>query len=269
MPGEPDAGPPVAGSDRGPHSDTGVGPRPAEVDEAQDVEVAAELSGGSDNGPLLTWPLALLAGVAMVVGFTLGRQLLEPAAGSSPTRVPAATASGTQPAPLSGDTDGLSVGLDWGDQATLGRASPPFTLPGPNGETVSLDDFSGRPIVLNFFATWCGPCRVEMPHLQVAWERYKDVGLVVLAVDVQEAPETVGPFLAELGLTFPIAVDQDGKVSDLYRIGILPTTYFIDREGVIARHRVGVIAREEDLAAELAYIIPEAVQAPPSPTPSR
>ncbi len=217
-----------------------------------------------DSGPLLTWPVALLAGAALIAGFALGRQILTPAGGPPPLATAVVSADSVPVAPAD-DTAGLSVGLDWGEQATLGRPAPLFSLPAPDGETVSLADHAGRPVVLNFFATWCGPCRVEMPLLQSASERYRADGLVVLGVDVQETPETVAPFLTELGLTFPVGVDQDGKVSDLYRIGILPTTYFIDREGTVIRSREGFISSEEDLRSELAYILPAATDATPSP----
>jgi peroxiredoxin len=124
----------------------------------------------------------------------------------------------------------------------IGQPAPPFTLRSPDGEVIRLKDFVGQPLLINFWATWCPPCRFEMPLLQDTYEKYRDQGLVVLGVDVQEGPELVKPFLEQYGLTFPVALDRSGAVSSAYRVMGLPTTVFVDRDGVVVDiHRGALI----------------------------
>jgi thiol-disulfide isomerase/thioredoxin len=91
----------------------------------------------------------------------------------------------------------------------------------------------GQPVVLNFWATWCKPCRQEMPRFVEAYDEHANAGLVVVAVNLQEGTGIVRPFAEDYGMDFPIVVDRDGEVGDRYRLLGLPSTYFIDREGVI------------------------------------
>jgi|FLYL01.1.fsa_nt_gi peroxiredoxin len=128
---------------------------------------------------------------------------------------------------------GLSVG------AQEGSLAPDFLLESLDGGTLRLSDLRGRPVVLNFWATWCKPCRLEMPRLVEAYERHRDQGLVVVGLNLQEGPAVIRPFAEDYGMDFPIVVDRDGDVGDAYRVGGvgtdrgLPTTFFIDRDGVI------------------------------------
>lgn len=98
-----------------------------------------------------------------------------------------------------------------------------------------MSDFRGRPVIINFWATWCGPCRVEMPHLQAAYEAYQKGGLVVLGVNLTErdSPQHVPDFLAEFGLTFPVVLDENGSVAEMYRVFGQPASVFVDKDGVI------------------------------------
>ncbi len=113
-----------------------------------------------------------------------------------------------------------------------------FALSDVDGNTVTLDELSGRPIVVNFWASWCGPCRIEFPHLQEAANQYGD-DVVFLAVNQQEDIETVTDFFLELGLTLPVVLDSNAEVAQQYAVGrTLPTTFFINPEGdVAAVHR--------------------------------
>jgi thiol-disulfide isomerase/thioredoxin len=107
-----------------------------------------------------------------------------------------------------------------------------------------LSDLAGRPVVINFWATWCGPCRVEMPMLE---KYHNQLGseLVILAVNVREAERSVQAFSDELGLDFPILLDENSMVSDLYRIQGLPTTYFIDSKSRITAVHIGVLSEKD------------------------
>jgi len=123
----------------------------------------------------------------------------------------------------------------------MGGAAPDFELKTVSGETYRLSDLKGKAVLLNFFATWCRYCEEEMPVLEEAWRAYQDQGLVVIGVDLDEADLAVTAFQEELGLTFPILVDRGSNVARLYQIVPLPTTYFIDRNGVVKGKWTGPI----------------------------
>jgi cytochrome c biogenesis protein CcmG/thiol:disulfide interchange protein DsbE len=116
----------------------------------------------------------------------------------------------------------------------VGQPAPGFTLESITGEQVSLADLKGRPIILNFWATWCPPCREEMPYLQDVHDRYQDQGLQVIGVNVGESNVAVRSFLSSVGATFPTLLDKDENVQTAYKIIPLPTTFFIDRHGVLS-----------------------------------
>lgn len=104
-----------------------------------------------------------------------------------------------------------------------------------NGNPVALSDFAGQPIIINYWASWCGPCRIEFPHLQEAYEQYQDEGVVLLAVNQQEDAATAIDYFRELGLSFMPVLDEDGEIGKQYQIGrTLPTTFFINPAGKVA-----------------------------------
>ncbi|MFQ5858487.1 MAG: redoxin domain-containing protein [Anaerolineae bacterium] len=138
----------------------------------------------------------------------------------------------------------ILTGEDVAKTAKIGQPAPDFTLRDPKGETVRLSDFAGQPLLINFWATWCPPCRFEMPLLQQTYEKLKDDGFMVLAVDVQEGPELVKPYIENMGLTFPVALDRGGAVATTYRVAALPTTVFVDSNGIVTDiHRGALIER--------------------------
>jgi cytochrome c biogenesis protein CcmG/thiol:disulfide interchange protein DsbE len=126
---------------------------------------------------------------------------------------------------------GAAAGLETAPRK--GFLAPDFTLSTLDGSSVRLSDLRGKPVLINFWASWCGPCRQEMPHLQAIYETHADQGLVVLGVDQLESPSAVAGFVEELGLTFPIPLDGDGKVAADYQARGLPTSFFVDASGVI------------------------------------
>ncbi len=120
--------------------------------------------------------------------------------------------------------------------------APDFSLQvlGPNARTISLKGYRGnRPVIINFWATWCPPCRAEMPAIQDAYEKYQPEGLVVLAVDQMEPSRVVQPFVSDHGLTFPVLLDEESVAADAYRIRALPTTVFVRKDGTILDIVVG------------------------------
>lgn len=131
------------------------------------------------------------------------------------------------------------------DLLEVGDTAYNFYLSDLDGQNLNLEAFRGQPVILNFWATWCGPCRVEMPALQAAYESHQADELVILAVNDQEAHQDVADFFSELELTFTPLLDQEGEVSRLYHVFNFPTTYFIDEDGrVTAVHR-GVLSAEQ------------------------
>jgi peroxiredoxin len=131
-------------------------------------------------------------------------------------------------------------------------AAPDFTLPLMGGGQVKLSDLRGKAVFVNFWATWCPPCRAEMPSMNRLYDEFKDRGLEFIAVDMQEKPEDVEKFVADGGYTFPVALDQRGSTSMIYGIQSIPTTFIIDKEGNVAAAAIG--AREWNSAAVHAVI---------------
>jgi thiol-disulfide isomerase/thioredoxin len=119
-----------------------------------------------------------------------------------------------------------------------------FELEDMNGDIKKLSSYSGKVVFLNFWATWCGPCRIEMPSMQRVYEEFKDKGFVIVAVDLQEDKKVVKKFITEYNLTFPVLLDKTGKVGGIYGARSIPTTYLIDRNGYIIGRQIG--AREWD-----------------------
>ena len=117
------------------------------------------------------------------------------------------------------------------------RPAPDFTLPDLNGTRVSLGQFRGRPVVINFWATWCPPCRDEIPHLVEAYQREHDSVAFIAISD--EPADVVGPFVKEKAMPYVILLDSGDRVSSAYGIKALPTTLFISRDGEIKVYYTG------------------------------
>jgi peroxiredoxin len=117
--------------------------------------------------------------------------------------------------------------------------SATFDLQDHNGNPVSLSDFSGQVVMVNFWATWCGPCRTEMPSMQRMYNSFRDRGFVMLAVNSRENPRVVAQFIEEFGYTFPVALDINGRVSFQYGVRSIPLTYLIDPTGRIIAGKPG------------------------------
>jgi thiol-disulfide isomerase/thioredoxin len=112
-----------------------------------------------------------------------------------------------------------------------GTRSIDFTLSDLSGKKVSLSSFKGKLVFLNFWATWCPPCRAEMPSMERLHQKLKGKGLVILAVDLQEDPQSVQKFVDQYKLSFPVVLDADGRVGATYGARSIPTTYIIGRDG--------------------------------------
>jgi peroxiredoxin len=122
-----------------------------------------------------------------------------------------------------------------------GFLAPDFELQTTTGETVKLSDLRGQAVLVNLWATWCPPCRAEMPAIEKVYNEYKDDGLVVLAINMtyQDDPSNISPFINEYGLTFPILLDETSETANAYQLRSLPSSYFIGRDGIINEVIIG------------------------------
>lgn len=136
----------------------------------------------------------------------------------------------------------------------VGRLAPHFALSTLGQTTLAPSDFRGHPVIVLFWATWCEPCVEEMPLLAELREQHADDGLVVLAVNVEEGRDVVQAFEAEHSTPFPLLLDEDGEATRQYRVVGVPSTFFIDRKGVLRAQFFGPVARA-DLDALLSAIL--------------
>ena len=118
-----------------------------------------------------------------------------------------------------------------GAAVTPSAGAPDFTLPSLDGPNLRLQEQRGRVVMINFWATWCGPCRVEMPHLAKLYEKYRGSGFTVLAVNIDEDPHKAASLAKQLGMRFPVLLDTEKKVSRLYDLSTMPSTVLVDRDG--------------------------------------
>jgi len=139
---------------------------------------------------------------------------------------------------------GMIEEVDSDDAPQVNAPAPDFELENLTGDKKHLADYQGKVVVLNFWATWCGPCKDEMPFFQEISEKYASE-IAVLAVNNQETVDKVSPFVEELGLTYEILMDNDGGVAMQYQVIGFPTTYFIDPNGIIKFLHVGVLTEEQ------------------------
>jgi len=138
-----------------------------------------------------------------------------------------------------------------------GFLAPDFALQTMSGKEYKLSDLRGQVVVVNLWASWCGPCRLEMPALNKIHEEYKGDGLVILAVNstTQDSPAAVDAFIAQFDLKFLVLMDEQGTVARLYELSALPTTFFIGRDGVVHRVVVGGPLAESTLRTEIESLL--------------
>jgi cytochrome c biogenesis protein CcmG/thiol:disulfide interchange protein DsbE len=166
----------------------------------------------------------------------------------------------------------LTTGMGWiaftapaSDSTTGGKIpapregflAPDFALQDAQGQTIRLSDLRGRPVLLNLWASWCAPCKAEMPAMQEVYEAYAPQGFTILAVNTtfQDPRENALDFARGRGLTFPILFDTQGSVSQLYQVRAMPTSFFIDAQGIIRRGVFGGPMPEAQLRAEIEALL--------------
>ena len=138
----------------------------------------------------------------------------------------------------------------------VGELAPDFQLSNLEGQSISLSDFRGKPVLINFWASWCGPCRYEMPFIQEVYEEWSASGLVVLAINKGESLSTAKDFMQSYNLSFPALLDINQDVALEYNIRGIPATFFIDKDGIIQAIKVGPFLSKAEIENSLSKIIP-------------
>lgn len=167
--------------------------------------------------------------------------------GCSETATPEPVSS---PAPLAANVGTASAILERSTAGapSVGEIAPDFSYTMADGSIVTLSELQGRPVIINFWATWCLPCREEMPALNSALQANPD--LVVLAINRNETVDAINRFQSELPLDFPLIANSRGDIADRYGVNTLPQSYFINRDGTVGAHHIGVLD-EADIAEKV------------------
>ncbi len=140
--------------------------------------------------------------------------------------------------------------------ARAGEPAPDFQLENLDGQSISLSDFRGKPVLINFWATWCPQCRSEMPYIQEIYEEWSDQGLVLLAINIGENSYTVEEFMQSHNLSFTVLLDTEKDIAQRYNITGIPTTLFIDKDGIIQDKVIGAFQSKTQIENRLSKIIP-------------
>ena len=144
---------------------------------------------------------------------------------------------------------GAAAGSD--SDIQLGEPAPDFWFSTAQGLPTSLSDLKGKIVLVNFWATWCGPCRSEMPYIQQIYEEWSEDELVLLSINVGESADDVTSFMQDNGLSFPVLLDREGESYIRYGALGLPTTLFIDKEGLLQDGMVGAFRSTEQIESIL------------------
>jgi cytochrome c biogenesis protein CcmG/thiol:disulfide interchange protein DsbE len=138
--------------------------------------------------------------------------------------------------------------------AVIGASAPEFALADLDGNPVRLSDLRGRPVIINFWASWCGPCVEEFPLLERALDEHRSEGLAVVGIVFNDRSEAARAFLQRMGTAWPAAMDPNAEVAGAYGVSAPPASFFIDRQGRIAGRQIGQLS-SADLATQLATIL--------------
>jgi len=211
--------------------------------------------------------LALLAAAVLAVGMLLTGcpgNTTSPTPTPTPSESPVATPSPTlSPSPSPDNTVvtnvfNVTLTLGPGESPVVGKPAPGFKFTGSDGSTVSLSDFRGKPVMLNFWNISCQPCYEEMPYLQKTYEDWTDKGLVFFSIDVGDRFNSVTGYVGRNKLTFPVLVDGSGELALGYGIWSFPTTMLIDRDGTILKIQIGAFSSPQQIETKfLSLVFPE------------
>jgi len=136
----------------------------------------------------------------------------------------------------------------------IGNQAPDFQLQDIKGQSVTLSNLRDSPVILNFWASWCGPCEHEMPFLQQIYEDWQSEDVLLLTINLRETPSVITEYMQSNGLSFPVLLDVDGSVTLNYNVIGIPTTFFIDRDGVIQAKRLGPFSSAAEIESYISII---------------
>jgi peroxiredoxin len=159
-----------------------------------------------------------------------------------------------QEGPALGIITGSSV--DSPQNIQIGTPAPDFQFQNPDGQATSLNDLQGKTVLINFWQTRCPPCVHEMPYFQQVYDEWSDKGLVVLAINVGESSSKVKSFLQSHGLSLPVLLDTNGDVALMYNIQYSPTTFLIDKDGIIQGGKIGAFQSKEEIEVGIINFVP-------------
>ncbi|MBA7467409.1 Thiol-disulfide oxidoreductase ResA [subsurface metagenome] len=138
----------------------------------------------------------------------------------------------------------------------VGNLAPDFQLQNLDGQTVPLSNLRNKPVLINFWATWCSPCRSEMPYIQEIYEEWTDKGLVLLAINIGESSSEVEEFMQGNNFSFTVLLDTKQDVAQKYNIQYIPTTFFIDKDAIIQYKLTGAFQSKAQIEDKLSIIMP-------------
>jgi peroxiredoxin len=207
--------------------------------------------------------LGLVVGAAAALGLAVAVYSIvprtpapTPAPSSTPVAVlPSPTPVPTTLPPTSVPTPGPSASRSPSPFPLVGKPAPPLVAPGLDGSTIDLAAYRGKPVWIVFTGTYCPPCRDEYPLMNGFAVRYAETGLVVLAIHVKEDAATVKPFVDELNVTFPVALDEDGSRAAAWDALALPFHYWIDEAGIVQEAALGGLGPDQ-MTVGLSTILP-------------
>ena len=140
------------------------------------------------------------------------------------------------------DTGSIEVnGSELAPAPEIGHPAPDFILLDLEGNQITISEFRGKTVFINFWATWCPPCRAEMPDMEAIYQEYKDEDVVVIGVDILEPEEEVRQFVQRGGYNWAFVIDTTGEIATTYEITAIPTSFFIDRGGIIRAVNIGAM----------------------------
>ena len=144
--------------------------------------------------------------------------------------------------------------------------APDFTLQTINGETVSLSDFRGKPVMLTFWKIYCAACETQAPHTQAFYDEWSSETLTILTINVGDSIPAVQDYMSNLGITYPVLLDQQGTVARTYGIPGVPVNLFIDSEGIMKAYKIGPFQNQEEIEDALASVFPSLILKPNTET---